>query len=239
MPAPLNLTGQRFGELVALRVAEKSESPNPKKRFWVCRCDCGKETIVLTSYLTSGHTKSCGCRRATAMAKTMATNLKGQKFGKLTVLEATDERASDGCIMWKCKCDCGNIHFVNTNSLKNGDIQSCGCQRSRGEAKINTILFNNNINYATQYWFKDLKDKKYLYFDFAIFNEDKTIKCLLEYQGEQHYSDNQRGLWKSPKKHDNMKRDYCKKHNIPLIEIPYTDFDILDDNYLKNKLDLL
>lgn len=36
-----------------------------------------------------------------------------------------------------------------------------------------------------------------------------------------------------------MKRDYCKKHNIPLIEIPYTDFDILDDNYLKNKLDLL
>lgn len=33
MPAPLNLTGQRFGELVALRVAEKSESPNPKKTF--------------------------------------------------------------------------------------------------------------------------------------------------------------------------------------------------------------
>lgn len=31
MPAPLNLTGQRFGELIALRVAEKSESPNPKK----------------------------------------------------------------------------------------------------------------------------------------------------------------------------------------------------------------
>ena len=61
----------------------------------------------------------------------------------MTVLEATDERASDGCIMWKCKCDCGNIHFVNTNSLKNGDIQSCGCQRSRGEAKINAILFPN------------------------------------------------------------------------------------------------
>ena len=37
MPAPLNLTGQRFGELIALRVAEKSESPNLKKRYWVCR----------------------------------------------------------------------------------------------------------------------------------------------------------------------------------------------------------
>lgn len=36
-------TGQRFGELIALRVAEKSESPNPKKRFWVCRCDCGNK----------------------------------------------------------------------------------------------------------------------------------------------------------------------------------------------------
>ena len=35
-----------------------------------------------------------------------------------------------------------------------------------------------------------------------------------------------------------MKRDYCKKNNITLIEIPYYDFDIIDWEYLKNKLGL-
>jgi len=65
--------------------------------------------------------------------------------------------------------------------LNCGAIGSCGCQRSRGESKINTILFDNGINYQTQFWFPDLKDKKYLYFDFAILNENGSIKCLVEY----------------------------------------------------------
>lgn len=238
MGAPLDLTNKKFGKLTAIRVATKEERPNPKQRYWVCQCDCGKQTVVLTNYLTSGHTKSCGCQRAISMSETMSTNLINKQFGKLTVKNKTDLRASDGCIIWECQCDCGNIHYVNTNSLKNGDIQSCGCQRSRGEAKINAILFENNINYATQFWFKDLKDKKYLYFDFAIFDDNQNIKYLIEYQGVQHYLEDQRGKWKSPKEHDQMKREYCKNHNIPLIEIPYTDFDKIDFDYLKNKLSL-
>ena len=72
-------------------------------------------------------------------------DLTGLRVGRLTVISFAEKR--NGHSYWKCKCDCGNIHFVNTNSLKNGDIQSCGCQRSRGEAKINAILFNNNILY--------------------------------------------------------------------------------------------
>lgn len=52
-----NLIGKRFGRLVVL---EKSNmfSDRPK---WLCRCDCGKKVHVITSNLTSGHTKSCGC----------------------------------------------------------------------------------------------------------------------------------------------------------------------------------
>ena len=30
-----------------------------------------------------------------------------QRFGRLTVIEKTDRRISNGCIIWKCKCDYG------------------------------------------------------------------------------------------------------------------------------------
>lgn len=101
-------------------------------------------------------------------------------------------------------------------------------------------MFENNINYQTQFWFKDLKDKKYLYFDFAILDDEQNVKCLIEYQGIQHYDPTAlHGTWSNtPQEHDEMKRQYCKLHNINLIEIPYTDFEILNWEYLKNRLGL-
>lgn len=235
-----DLTGKRFGKLVVLAEVPKEERKNSKKVEWLCQCDCGKTTKVVTNYLNSGHTTSCGCRRKEAMSESMSLNLIGLKFGQLLVIEKTDKRASDGCIIWKCQCDCGNIAYVNTNSLKRGDIQSCGCIRSRGEKVVNNLLFEMGLNYQTQFWFKDLKDKKYLYFDFAILNEDNSLNCLIEYQGIQHFDANSiHGAWKNlPFEHDRMKREYCKLHNIKLLEIPYYDFDKLDIDYMKNKLSL-
>ena len=59
MSEKLDLTDHRFGKLTVLRPAEDVGG----KTAWVCRCDCGQETIVQTTSLQSGHTKSCGCLR--------------------------------------------------------------------------------------------------------------------------------------------------------------------------------
>ena len=58
MAAYKDLTGQRFGRLVAIR---RTESYSNGKSRWMCECDCGKETVVDTSHLLSWHTRSCGC----------------------------------------------------------------------------------------------------------------------------------------------------------------------------------
>lgn len=61
LPRPdnrLDLTGQRFGQLTVLAPAEKVGSMSA----WRCRCDCGKETVVMTGHLRDGHTTSCGCK---------------------------------------------------------------------------------------------------------------------------------------------------------------------------------
>ena len=57
MPAQIDITGQRFGKLIALRKVESRKG----KTYWLCQCDCGNQKEVQTSHLTLGQTKSCGC----------------------------------------------------------------------------------------------------------------------------------------------------------------------------------
>lgn len=163
-------------------------------------------------------------------------NLTNLKVGKLTVLEKTDKRTKRGNVIWKCKCECGNICEVSSEHLNSTNIQiSCGCQRySYYEQKINDILQELNINFQKEYSFQNLYGEKgLLRFDFAIFI--KTYLILLEYNGEQHYNSNFYGgveRYNKQQKYDNLKKEYCKNHNIPLIIIPYWDKDKISKDYI-------
>lgn len=53
-----NLTGQRFGKLIAL---EPTEERQRNRVIWKCQCDCGNICYVSSDYLKSGGTSSCGC----------------------------------------------------------------------------------------------------------------------------------------------------------------------------------
>lgn len=53
------LVGHRFGNLLVVGLDPVRTAS--KKRLWLCRCDCGEETSVLTQSLVEGKTKSCGC----------------------------------------------------------------------------------------------------------------------------------------------------------------------------------
>lgn len=67
MPPRAELTGRRFGRLVAI---EKSETRRGRISEWICRCDCGNVRSVTTDKLNSGNTKSCGClQKDTARAR--------------------------------------------------------------------------------------------------------------------------------------------------------------------------
>lgn len=56
-----DLTGQRFGKLTVIeRAKDKILSSGRTGVQWLCKCDCGNETIVLASNLVKGNTQSCG-----------------------------------------------------------------------------------------------------------------------------------------------------------------------------------
>jgi hypothetical protein len=60
MPKFIDITGQRFGHLTALKEAGRTAQG---KALWLCRCDYDSNlTIVTSNHLRSGHTQSCGCQ---------------------------------------------------------------------------------------------------------------------------------------------------------------------------------
>lgn len=62
-----DLTGLRFGRLVAIR--ETKERSSDGNVMWLCRCDCGKEKTIKSGSLISGVTVSCGCYHTDRVSK--------------------------------------------------------------------------------------------------------------------------------------------------------------------------
>lgn len=54
-----DITGKRFGRLVAVRATEKRDASGAT--VWECRCDCGNIAMVTVNVLKDGRTQSCGC----------------------------------------------------------------------------------------------------------------------------------------------------------------------------------
>ena len=207
-----DLTSRRFGNLVVISRAARPNDLVSSGAYWLCKCDCGNEKIVMGKSLRQGKTKSCGCHLWEVKDIT----------GRLVVIEQDKLRSKQGNgAFWICACDCGQTKSVRRGNLLSGSVKSCGCLTSMGELEIERILQENNINYSKQYSFSNLRGDKggLLRFDFAIF-ENNQLKRLIEFQGEQHYDYNS-SFYDNPKSSDIKKQEYCKKHDIPLVLIPY------------------
>lgn len=61
----IDLAGKRFDRLLVLREVSRVQKGNKDgyRYYWLCLCDCGKETEVLAEHLIAGNIRSCGCLR--------------------------------------------------------------------------------------------------------------------------------------------------------------------------------
>src|SRR5581483_12220365 len=107
--------------------------PNVSDRAgWYCRCDCGTRKLVAGTYLTRGHTKSCGCHRRDGGWRNVHDHT-GKRFGRLTVVRRV-KSVKPGVPVWLCRCDCGKTTRVRAGNLRAGTVASCGCMlRRRGK----------------------------------------------------------------------------------------------------------
>ena len=220
----IDLTGKTFTYLTPLYYIKGGK--------WHCKCKCGKEIDVDTRNLNSGHTQSCGCLQK-EKASNNTVDMSNYEDENIKVIERA---GSDNMqiALWKCQCKyCNKIFIARGSSIRAGYIKSCGCVHSFNERIITKLLLEHNIEFSTQYTFPDLYgiNGGHLRFDFAIF-KNGNLSYLIEYNRSQHYIQAE-GNWangfKQLQEHDQIKKEYCKKHNIPLIILPYNKEYTIND----------
>lgn len=235
----LDLTGKKFGRLTAIKAFSIPRKDKKPIRKWLCKCDCGNDVLVPTNSLTSGHTKSCGCLKQDVSKETHIKDITNLRSGLLIAQYRLDKQDDSGNFFWHCSCDCGGSIEVRATDIITNRIVSCGCLVSRGETKIKRILTENNIDYIPQCVFDDCINPQTgakLKFDFYLPDYD----CCIEYDGKQHFIES--GTWAEKEglnniqKRDGIKDSFCKDNSILLVRIPYTDYELLDYRYIKNKI---
>ena len=228
-----------------LKIIEVNEELTKEKGVTYFRCECLNcgNTNYSISISNINKVKSCGCLHTQHFIQGHYEDLAGKIFQNLKVLEIDKEKSlKENKIYWKCLClKCNkNIISVQSWDLKTNRKDNCGCynKKSKGEEKIHNILTKLNKDFKQEYAFKDFYEFKGhpFRYDFAVF-KDGILKYLIEYQGKQHYQDGwgEKEQLEIIQNRDRKKVEYCKNNKIPLIIIPYTDYDEIDENYLLEK----
>lgn len=249
-----DITGQVFERLTVLELTSEKNFDN--RWLWKCQCSCENHTIVYKSMhqLRSGQHKSCGCYKAERLVennKARQINMTGRRVGKLVVIKEVLTPDNEPK-KWLCQCDCGNTTVVPLGELRRGRYsnrirfgrESCGkCVMSRGEEKVKELLLSMEIVFESQKVFKECRNPETNYclpFDFFL----PEHNCCVEYDGKQHYT----GWWEaktekgkyasleSIRSRDEVKNAFCLNNGIGLVRIPYTDFNKLNAQYLKEKI---
>lgn len=122
------LVGSIYGEWTILSYNEKV-SKEKHRTYYNCKCSCGTIKPVCYNNLRNKKSTNCGCKKKEEADKYGLINEIGNKYGRLTVFERSDNnRDGDKRAYWNCVCDCGNIVYgVCGSELRNKSVQSCGC----------------------------------------------------------------------------------------------------------------
>ena len=140
-----DITGRRWGRLTAVRLVryEDVEGTGKRRAVWLFHCDCGTEKEIPATQVKHGGTRSCGCKTKEHMATLRKQDIAGERFGRLTAIRPTDQRDSNGGVIWELQCDCGNVAYKTVNILKSGRVFSCGCKYR--ETRSETIKYRKDM----------------------------------------------------------------------------------------------
>ncbi len=201
--------------------------------YWICKdCKHSWNTRICRRTINNSGCPACAGKvvtdrnRLSILYPKVASEWHPSKNGKLKPKDFSFGSNKDA--WFKCSyCE----HEWKTRIAHRTKGTGCPkCRESLGEKKISEILEKLNVQYCQQKDFPGCVYEKQLWFDFYL---DEYNLCI-EFNGEQHYKlirNNYFGGQDSLNKRiarDKIKQDYCYNNGIPLLIIPYTEFDQIE-----------
>jgi hypothetical protein len=123
MPRPTRIfAGMQHGHLTVVREIEQRKNG---RKFFECRCECGKTVAIRSSHFYPER-QHCS-QQCSFLASKRVVDLTGQRFERWLVLSPAGICDTTGWAMWNCRCDCGMERTAAGAQLTAGLTRSCGC----------------------------------------------------------------------------------------------------------------
>lgn len=143
----------------------------------------------------------------------------------------------------KIQCSCGEMFETTFNNFSGEKDKStcdaCSRSSSKGEVSIREFLLSNGVNFKEEAIVSGCSNIRDLRFDFVIYADNGDIIKAIEFDGQQHFYPvdffGGERVFKEQVERDKIKNLFCEEEEIPLLRIPYTEYDNIDE-ILKNKL---
>ena len=136
--------------------------------------------------------------------------------------------------------DCDKKFGQNGDLQKHIKICTGKFTGSSGEFKIIQLLdelgLDKDVDYIYDQTYWDVKDKGLLRWDFILRHKEHN-PMVIEYDGKFHYKPIRMGnmtdeeaqtAFDNNQRRDRIKNDYCDKNNIPILRIPYWDYNNIE-----------
>lgn len=234
------MIGQTFGDMTVIRRATAEETlwHGHETPLWVKCIKCDHEWSARKGDIE----KRKACPFCTVkVGRGHIHDVSGQVFGYLTAIAYDPEgtKLDNNRTHWLCQCQCGNIISVRLAHLLGQHHSltiSCGCAtRSSGEINLQNALENLKLDYNIEVIVPECH--KYSPFDIEVIDKTGKRICFFECDGEQHFKyiprfhDDQTDFYHR-QEIDQIKNEWCIKNNVPLFRIPYTDYGLINIEYL-------
>lgn len=155
----IDLTGKKFNRLTVLGLGERNSCGQVQ---WKCKCECGNIVLATTTYLKTGHTKSCGCYNR----ESCSNRLKNKKFTTAREKYRKDNFLKDGT----------SLALINPKKLRKNNTSGVnGVFWDKQLQKYRTYIFvqGEKINLGCYSKLEDAKKAREL-------AEDKYYKPIID-----------------------------------------------------------
>ena len=128
---------------------------------------------------------------------------------------------------FKVLCECGNDFYVDADHFISGKHQcnECRVKQSKIASDVQRWLEQHNIAFEKEKHFEGCVYKNLLPFDFYLsrYNACIEVDGLGHYRAVNFNGDKEKGQksFERIQITDKIKTEYCEKHNIPLLRLPF------------------